>query len=150
MRLVFCAYFSANYDDPEYYEIVGIYTPKEAFSIHTYVDNNYNKLLLHAQSLYDWVVDHPEQRYSRSDDRSRSSRFYYPGSDYCISFTAVRIECDVPWYLFSEDFPEPLLIVYSPSPEAQAAGWLEAELLPEFNHFELVTDAVEDYFGIDL
>ncbi len=141
--------FTRNHDDPKYFEIVGIYTPKEAFSIHTYVDNNYNELLLHAQSLYDWVVDHSEQRYSLSDDRGSSSRFYYPESDYCISFTAIRIKCDVPWYLFSENFPEPLLIVYAPSPEAQAAGWLEAELLPEFSYFELVTDAVEDYFGIN-
>lgn len=141
--------FIRNDKEYECFEIVGIFTALEALEIHTHLDPNYNRLLAHAQSLYDWAVDYPEQRYSHPDHQDSSSFFYYPGSDRCISFTAVRPLCDVPWYMYPEDFPVPLLFVFCPPPEAQSAGWLEAELLPEFSYFELVIYALEDYFEID-
>jgi hypothetical protein len=125
--------FTQNEDDYECFEIVGIFTTLEAFEVHTHISPDYNNLLLHARTLFDWVIDYPEQRVGHPKQLDSSVRFYFPGSDNCISFTAVRQKCEVPWYPYTEDFPEPLLLVFAPSPEAQAAGWLEAELLPEFN-----------------
>ena len=56
----------------------------------------------------------------------------------------------MPWYVYSEGPLEFLLLVITPEPEAEAAGWLEAELLPEYSDFELVVYALENYFGIEL
>ena len=142
--------FIHNDEDYECFEIVGIFTTIGAFEVHTHIDPNYNRLLAHARSLFDWVVDYPEQRVGHPKQLDSSVRFYFPGSDNCISFTAVRPSCEVPWYVYSEGPLEFLLLVISPEPEAEAAGWVEAELLPEYSDFELVVYALENYFGIEL
>ena len=128
---------------------MGLFTVGGAFEIHTYLDNNYDRLLNHAQELFDWLVDFPEQRLSHPSNKDSSAFFYYPGSDRCISFTAVRPTCGIPFKIYEEsNFP--LLLVICPESEAEQAGWLEAELLPEYSDYELVMYALENYFDIDL
>lgn len=141
--------FTRSSDDSECFEIVGMFTALEAIEVHTFVSPDYDYLKRHAQSLFDWLVDSPQQRENRPEqDMGGVNRFYLPNSDFCISFAAIRPECPVPWYPYAEDFPEPILIVFAPTPEAITSGWIEAELLPEFACFELVVYALEDYFGI--
>lgn len=48
-----------------------------------------------------------------------------------------------------ENFLIPVTIVLNSIAEAIAAGWIEAELLPEFEEFNLVIYALEDYFEAD-
>ncbi len=140
--------FTHNNDDPECFEIVGMFMALEAIEVHTFISPNYKRLNCHAQSLFDWLVDSPEQRENRPEQgMGGANRFYLPKSDFCISFTAIRPECPVPWYPYTDDFPEPILFVFAPPPEAVAAGWVEAELLPEFSDFDLVIYALEDYLG---
>lgn len=142
--------FTRNNDDRECFEIVGMFTALEALEVHTFVSPDYDRLNCHAQSLFDWLVDSPQQRENRPEqDMGGANRFYLPKSNFCISFTAIRPECSVPWYPFTDDFPEPILFVFTPPPEAVAAGWIEAELLPEFSYFELVIYALEDYFRVE-
>ena len=77
----------------------------------------------------------------------RANRLYF-NSDLFTSFTAIRPKCPLPLYPFVDDFPEPILLVFSPTAEAKSVGWIEAELLPEFSDFGLVISALEDYFKI--
>lgn len=142
--------FARNDDDFDCFEIVGIFTAVEAVEVHTFVSSDYDYLNRHAQSLFDWLVDSPEQRENRPEQgMGGANRFYLPKSDFCISFTAIRPECPVPWYPYAENFPEPILLVFAPTAEAKSAGWVEAQLLPEFEDFDLVLCALEDYFGIE-
>jgi hypothetical protein len=53
--------FTRNVDEPECFEIGGIFTRQEAFSVHTFICENYDELLSHACSLFDWLSDYPEQ-----------------------------------------------------------------------------------------
>lgn len=141
--------FTRNHDDSECFEIVGIFTPLEALEVHTFVSPDYSYLNRHAQSLFDWLVDSPQQREIHPEQgMGGANRFYLPGSDRCISFTAIRPECPVTWHPYVDDFLVPILIVFAPPPEAKSAGWVEAQLLPEFSNFDLVIDALEDYFGV--
>lgn len=142
--------FVRNDKDYKCFKITGIFTAIEAFEVDTHIDSDYNRLLLYAQSLFDWLVDHPEQRDYYSEHQDNSSFFYYPGSNNCTSFSAVRPMCEVPYIVYLEGPLEFLLLVALPEPEAKAVGWLEAELLLEYrDDFGLVIDALEDYFGID-
>lgn len=141
--------FTLNDDDSECFEIQGIFTALEAIEVHTFVSPDYGYLNHHAQSLFDWLVDSPQQRETRPEQgMGGANRFYLPKSNFCISFTAIRPECPVPWYPYVEDFPEPILLVFAPTAEAKSAGWIEAELLPEFSDFDLVITALEDYFRV--
>lgn len=142
--------FTRNNDDSKCFEIVGMFTAIEALEVHTFVSPDYDRLNRHAQSLFDWLVDSPQQREIYPEQgMGGANRFYLPKSNFCVSFTATRPECSVPWYPYTEDFPEPILFVFAPPPEAVAAGWIEAELLPEFSYFELVIYALEDYFRVE-
>lgn len=140
--------FTRNNDDSECFEIVGMFTAIEALEVNTFISPDYDRLICHAQSLFDWLVDSPQQRVPPEQGMG-ADRFFLPNTDRCISCTAIRPECPVPWYPYTEDFPVPMLLVYAPSSEAIAAGWIEAELLPELGYFDLVIYALEDYFGVE-
>lgn len=142
--------FTTGDDDPECFEIVGMFTALEAIEVRTFISEDYNYLQRHAQSLFDWLVDSPQQREIHPlQGMGGANRFFLPQSERTISFTAIRPECPVPWYPYTEDFPEPILLVFAPTAEAISAGWIEAQLLPEFSNFSLIIDAVEDYFKIE-
>lgn len=132
-----------NDDEPDYFEIVGIFTPFEAVQVHTWISPDYQKILSHAKTLYDYVLKSFEKRDGRD-------RFFLPESSKHISFTINRPECRVPWYEYVQDFPESLLLVFDPPQEAREAGWLDSELLPEYkDKFDTELTALEDYFCID-
>lgn len=141
--------FTTGDDDSECFEVVGMFTAVEAIEVHTFVSPDYDYLQRHAQSLFDWLVDSPEQRVPPEQGMGGANRFFLPNSNRCISFTAIRPESPVPWYPYTENFPEPILIVFAPTAEAKSAGWIEAQLLPQFEDFDLVLCALEDYFGIE-
>lgn len=140
--------FTRNDDDPKFFEIHGIFTVLEAVEVHTFISSNYKYLSRHAQLLFDWLVDSPQQRVTHPQQGMGGANRFYFNSDLFPSFTAIRPECPVPWYPFVDDFPEPILLVFSPTAEAKSVGWIEAELLPQFNDFGLVITALEDYFKI--
>ena len=56
--------FTRNDDDHKCFEIHGIFTALEAVEVHTFISSNYKYLNHHAQSLFDWLVDSPQQRVS--------------------------------------------------------------------------------------
>ncbi|PSB26095.1 hypothetical protein [Chlorogloea sp. CCALA 695] len=140
--------FTRNDDDPECFEIQGIFTPLEAIEVHTFISPDYTYLNHHAQSLFDWLVNSPQQRVTHPQQGMGGANRFYLDSNLLTSFTAIRPECSVPWYPYVDDFPEPILLVFAPTAEAKSVGWIESELLPEFRDFDLVISALEDYFEI--
>lgn len=140
--------FTRNDDDPECFEIQGIFTALEAIEVHTFISRDYKYLCRHAQSLFDWLVDSPQQRVTHPPQGMGGANRFYLNSGLFTSFTAIRPECPVPWYPYVENFPEPILVVFAPTAEAKSVGWMEAELLPEFRDFDLVITALEDYFRV--
>lgn len=140
--------FTRNDDDPKCFEIHGIFTALEAVEVYTFISSNYKYLSRHAQLLFDWLVDSPQQRVIHPQQGMGGANRFYFNSDLFTSFTAIRPQCPVPWYPFVDDFPEPILLVFSLTAEAKSVGWIEAELLPQFSDFGLVITALEDYFKI--